>query len=88
MPNCFTLTRKGEDKPTGFAAIDDEMCEALGVPCDEKEYYLSWYDIVGLQLALGWDWERIRADHQDWPEMLRVVDWLEANFVSDAWAER
>lgn len=96
MPNCFTLSRKAEPgKPISFITIDEELCAALGKPCDPNKYYLGWYDMIGFRLAMGQSFDDIQqylihdcSDHHDWAvEMLRVSTYLREHFVSDAWAE-
>ena len=95
MPNCFQLTRKGEDKPMLLQAIDDEMCAAFGEPTDPNKWLWNWYDTIGLGLALGHDWQKLREiyepeDADDWfyHRLMRVIDWLEQNFTAYAWTER
>ena len=98
MPNCFTLTRKGESKPASLQAIDDEMRVAFGEEPDEVRWLWGWYDTIGYGLALGRDWTQLREQFaEDPPEskrtntfrrrMLAVIDWLETHYVFNAWAE-
>lgn len=97
MPNCFTLTRKSnpEAGPVKLTEIDEEMCRHFGQPCHEKEWLWYWYDIIGLYLACGKDWQWIREKGivVDNPYdyighgLLLIVDYLEANYTTDAWAE-
>lgn len=89
MANFFTLTANGETKPAVFQDIDDRMREALGEPADPKHWLYEWYDTVGLGLAMGYDWEKMRTKiFHDSPELLRVIDWLEENYTPDSWAGR
>ena len=99
MPACFTLTRKGESKPASLQAIDDEMRIEFGEEPDKKRWLWGWYNVVGFGLAMGRDWTQLReqfaedsAEDEESVEfccsMLRVIDWLEANFTANAWAER
>jgi hypothetical protein len=87
MPNCFSLTRIGEKEPEKFAKIDEEMCREFGVEPDPVKFYNSWFDVIGLGLACGWDWEKIKEINKDWPEILLIIDWLEKNYVYDSWYE-
>lgn len=97
MPNCFTLARKSEPtKPVALTVIDEEMCKHFNVKCDPKIYYCYWYDWIGFRLAMGKDFKSIRegiieiADVE--PEfekrLVEICDWLDTNFVSDAWSQR
>ena len=99
MSNCFTLTRKGESKPANLQEIDDEMRQAFGEEPNKEQWLWEWYNEIGLGLALGRDWNQLRdqysRDENDDEDsvlfcqrMQAVVDWLEANFTSNAWAER
>lgn len=101
MPNCSSLARKSEPtKPVALTVIDEEMCKHFNVKCDPKVYYAYWYDHIGFGLAMGRDFASIRkywkgllsqADPLNngiEERMIEIVDWLDSNFVSDAWSER
>ena len=75
MAVYFELKRDGNAVP--FTKIDDEMCEALGVPCDPINYYKNWYDTIGFSIACGKSWDELR---EFWPEKVEIVNFLEANF--------
>ena len=85
MPACFTLTKKGETKPSTFVAIDEALCAHFGVTPDPDLYYRSWYDIEGLGLAMGYDWNKLREIN---PDRKPIIDWLEENYLPDAWYSR
>ena len=87
MPNCFTMTRKGEDKPTTFVQIDEDLCAHLKVECHPKNYYRGWYDSIGLGLAYGKSFTDMMELCKDDPDTLEILAYFEANYVSDAWAE-
>ena len=82
MPAYFTLTKKGETKPSTFVAIDEALCAHFGVTPDPDLYYRSWYDIEGLGLAMGYDWNKLREIN---PNRAAIIDWLEDNYTPDAW---
>jgi hypothetical protein len=89
MPNCFTLTRKGEDKPATFVSIDEELCEHFNMPCDFKQYLWNWYDIIGLALACGKSLEWCQSEEAGFGEKMRAVAaYLEKHYDSDAWSQR
>lgn len=85
MPNCFTLTPKGETEPARLAAIDDAMCAHFGVAPDPDKYYQFWVDCEGLALACGKDWTWMR---ENFPERVGIIDWLAEHYTPDAWCER
>lgn len=87
MPNCFQLTRKGEKEPSPLLTIDKEMCDHFGEECDPKLWFRNWYNTIGFLLATGSDWAKIRETYDDSPHMLEVIEYLEANYTFDAWAE-
>ena len=98
MPNCFTLTRKGESQPASMQAIDDLLRIEFGEEPDPEQWLWGWYDTIGFGLALGKNWAQLREQFAEDPaesertnlarrRKLAVIYWLEANYVSNAWAE-
>ena len=98
MSNCFSLTRKGESKPASLQAIDDEMRIEFGEEPDPERWLWGWYDVVGFGLAMGRDWMQLREQFAEDPvedeesvefcrSMLKVIDWLEANYIPNAWVQ-
>jgi hypothetical protein len=85
MPNCFQLTRKGETEPIKLIEIDEELCKHFNTPVDPKYWFRAWYHIIGLGLAMGSTWDKLR---EDYPELLEVIDYLDENYTSNAWCER
>jgi len=85
MPNCFTLTPKGEMEPARLADIDEALCAALGDKPDPVRYYEGWVDMEGFALALGKDWAWMRAE---WPDRIAIIDWLDEHYTPDAFAYR
>lgn len=103
MPNCFTLTRRSnlEAGPVVLQKIDDELREHFHAPPDKVNWFNGWYNYIGYFLAFGWSWTKLRQDidaeclmspvdsgaHKHWALNRDILDWLEANFTSDAWYE-
>jgi len=98
MPNCFSLTRKSDKAagPVSLSKIDEELCQHFGVQPDPVKYYEGWYNSIGLQLALGRDFqymrEFIQGLFQKYPEEkvqlqheLDIINWFDQNSESDAW---
>lgn len=85
MPNCFTLTPKGGTEPANLCAVDEALCQHLGKPVDPKHWHRGWYDIEGLALAMGKDWNWMR---ETFPEREPIIAFLEANYDANAWAMR
>lgn len=84
MPNCFTLTKKDipNAKPAQFQHIDDAMREHFGAPANAEEWYMDWYNSVGLGLAMGNSFEKLR---EIIPDLTPVIDYLDANYTADSW---
>jgi len=85
MPNCFTLTPKGATEPEALQSIDEKLCKLLGEEVHPRLYVHLWVDVEGLALACGKDWAWMR-EHFD-AERKPIIDFLEANYTPDAWAE-
>ena len=92
MPNCFQLTRVGETEPTVLTALDEEICRHLGVEVHPRFWVEGWYDTIGFQIAMGsrLGSEELRERVRDYPvrgRLPEILEYLERNFTSDAWAE-
>lgn len=85
MPACFQLTRKGEREPAILQSVDNAMREHFGAEPSETAWYERWYDTIGLGLALGHSFERLKTEF--FPNKAAIIDWLEANYTTDAWHE-
>lgn len=88
MPNCFSLTRKGEATPTPLQEIDRELCQNLDLPYDDLEYTCEWYSIIGFALAMGGTLNQIVETLEPGSNRYRIAAYLNEHFTSDAWAER
>jgi hypothetical protein len=88
MAAYFKLISKETGEPVAFATIDTQLCEALNVPCHPKDWYLDWYNMIGLMLATGHSWDEIHGEFRDYPAMLDVIQWLEDHYISSAWSAR
>ena len=86
MPNCFTLTRKGENEPASLEAIEEAVCNYLGVEMHPKKYVKGWFDSIGLALAYGKDWAWIKNTFNDDVALMKIALYLEANYTADAWS--
>jgi len=89
MPNCFTLTRKSDPAagPVKLTLIDEELCAHLGVEVHPSNWCFGWYDIVGFALAMGKSFAEIREFCEDYEDLHPIIDYLDANFTTNAWAE-
>lgn len=85
--NCFTLTRKTapDAGPVTLQDVDAEMCAHFGAPVHERFWYRGWYNVIGLALSMGSTFARMREISLEYPETLAIIDWLDANFESNAW---
>lgn len=98
MPAYFQLISKTTQKPVPFAEIDDELCKAMGVEPHDTDFLRSWYDIIGLRLALGRSFEEIQAEFEErkasaadndnsefWTDMNKILQYIRENYDSTAW---
>lgn len=86
MPNCYQLTRKGDDKPSRLVDVDEALCAHLGLPIDPVLWVMNWGNIEGLCFALGKTMDEIRAIDPN-PKREPLRKYLEENYIVDAWAE-
>jgi len=87
MPNCFQLINRETGKADAFQDIDAAICKDMDWPVDEVRYAFGWYDVIGLGLALGQTFEKMRGYYADDPELLAIINWLDARYTADAWYE-
>ena len=89
MANYIKLLDKKSNEPESFMVIDEKLCKALNVPCDEKKYYHHWYDIIGYS---GRDTiddiinDIIIDDRKfdDDDEVIQVLVWINENYTLSA----
>lgn len=82
MPACFNLTPRNGTEPEQLSEIDNKMRAHFGAPPDPKKWYENWYNIEGLGIALGHDWDKLR---EICPDRKPIIDWLEENYIMNAW---
>ena len=90
MPACFQLFRKTDPlTAVPLAKIDEEICAAVGDPVDPVKYCRMWFDIIGFQLAIGKSFAEVREHlvKYNWPTLLPVLDYIEANFDANSWTQ-
>ena len=88
MPNCFTLTKKGETEPTSLNDVDTDLWIKFngGEPKGNTKWFARWYDFVGLGLSHGHSWDKLRSylDDDD-PDNLALINYLEETYEVKAW---
>lgn len=90
MPNCFTLTRKGETEPTSLETIDCVVCQRF--PDDftyQSDTYAAWFEVIGFMLAMGVTFDTMLTTRFSiGSRMHRVAAFLNEHYVANAWAQR
>jgi hypothetical protein len=96
MPNILALTdrKTGERfEGRGLIRVDEMLCEALGVPVDDVQFYEGWVDWTPLYFTN--DWDDVRKSYLEggydnssgWVDRrMRVIDWLSERFSLDGYA--
>jgi hypothetical protein len=88
MANYIQLFDKSNGEAVSFQIIDEKLCAALGVPCDEKRYFGEWYDIIGYSRC-----DTIAAVMEKtakWNDidLNRALAWLDEHYSLNAWCSR
>lgn len=103
MPNYLRLTNRETGvahESRGLIEVDEKLCAALGVPCDDNSFYLGWVDWDILYMKNDWDEVRAfyrnikftpeedkRFDTRAWLlKRLEVIDWLAEHYSLDGYA--
>lgn len=84
MPSCFALYDKATGEQQALQDVDKKICEYLDVPVDEENWVQNWYNTVGLSLAVGHSFEKIR---EFFPEKEAVISFLQENYDVNSWKE-
>ena len=99
MANSFSLTRKtdiGKD-PVSLRQVDEEICAHFNISPHPSDYYHSWFDTIGFDLASGRSFaEIIRRCHDDmeaspqsyryYERKLEIAEYLDKHFIPDRWS--
>ena len=86
MPNCFQLTKIGEEEASPLQDIDTDLWNHFtddGEPDGNTKYFMDWHGTIGLSLAMGQDWDEIRS-YCLTDRARAVVDYLKENYTSSA----
>ena len=93
MAKYVQLFDKKTNEPESFAVIDEKLCKALNVPCDEKKYYHHWYDVIGysgedtiISIINNIINDDKKFDDDD--ELIRILTWIDENYALNAWCQR
>lgn len=92
------LTRKADGKVADLVALDNEICDVLGVEPHPRDFYVGWVDTIGFSLACGKTFEEVRShwcDPNEYGEPTerdlergRVIDYLETYFDNTSYGCR
>ena len=85
MPNCFTLTLKGDKEPAELAKVDTDLWIKFNgeEPAGNDQWYCHWYDNIGLLLAMGKSFDECIEEYKG--NMRKIAIYLKENYTSNAW---
>jgi hypothetical protein len=103
MPNCVQFFRKSDISrtPVVLNRLDEEICKHMNIPVHPTGWCCGW-SVIQFEAALGKTLSDISAFYKaeveeckenDWDStleenLLKIAQYLEENFTTDAWAER
>lgn len=92
MPNFYSLTQIGETEIESLVMVDEKMCANFNATPDPVHWYHNWESNIGLMLALGYSWGKVKEvcldDGTEYGRTLAAItEWLEARYTVNAWAE-
>jgi hypothetical protein len=89
--------------PVALRQIDNELREHFGIAPDPENYYHKWVHTIGMSLTCGYSLDTIVKDCKEaieehsrlanpdglsyWDTKLKIAQYLNQHFVSNAWAE-
>jgi hypothetical protein len=89
MPNCFQLTKIGEEVATTLQEVDNELwLKFVGsIPKPNDHWYCGWYDSVGFDLACGNSFDVIKASYSVNSRIVPVIEYLKKYYTARSWYE-
>ncbi len=96
MPNCIRFYPKSAPtEAITLIQLDENICVHLGVEVHPVRYVEGWFDDIAFYGALGKSYEEIRkiliedyCGHENCATLLKILDYLEANYTMDSYYER
>jgi len=91
MAAYLSLTRFEDDKVfTGkdLIKVDEAICKKLGVIPSKLYWYKGWMDLIGLDLVTGMEWHTILVHYKNDPDLLKVAEFLFANYYNTSYHSR
>jgi hypothetical protein len=86
MAQYFQLFDKNTGEAKRFLDVDEEICNHMGIKADDIKWAHQWYDIIGLFLSCGKNWDEIRIAVDG--ELKEIVDFMEDNYRAECWSGR
>ena len=83
--NCFKLYDRSTGSVLNLKKVDEELCIHFGRTPDTDFWYRAWYDVIGLGLSLGHDWDAL---WERLPEYRDVIEFMRERYDFSAWAGR
>ena len=83
MPNYFQLINKSTDEAAILSDVDTKLWEHFegAEPENNTCWYQGWYDVIGLAIAMGKDFEWCR---ENFTEYTAIIDYLDARYTTNA----
>jgi hypothetical protein len=102
VAHCYSYTPKGGTEPEFLNVVDEKIAEHLGVPVHKTQWVENWDNVVSMFVASGYtlpevrnvivEWQsqdefKTEEDQQHLANLIRICDFLDSNYVAQAWRE-
>jgi hypothetical protein len=94
MPNILVLVDRETNERhegRGLIEVDEKLCAALGVGCDDTTFLRGWVD--WWCLYMNEDWEGVRKaeketgfDPAHYAKRAEIIDWLAGHYTLNGYA--
>lgn len=79
MSHCYQLIPLDSNEPATLQSVDEAICKHLNIPVDPDKWVRNWHNVIGLGLALGYNFPELREKTEGLED---IIDFLETHYIA------